>query len=84
MNPGAYYPTMPPLLDGEDHDHYSNRLIGVYGPAAYPYNHVRNRQCALGWHNECSERSETDPSERQCQCPCHAASVRPPPPVNGG
>jgi hypothetical protein len=74
MSKARHYPEMPPLFDGEDSDHYSNRLIGVYGKDAYPYDHVRNRQCSLGWHSECSEREIPDPGERRCQCPCHEPS----------
>lgn len=72
-----HYPNMPPLLDGEDNDHYSNRMVGVYGPDAYPYDHVRNRQCALGWHNECSDRNVLG-SERRCECPCHEPAMTDP------
>jgi len=60
----AWYPQMPPALDGEDDNAYTNRLLGIGGPS--PYDHRRNRQCSIGWHGECSDRSgET------CQCPCH-------------
>lgn len=76
---GSYYPNMPPLLDGEDNDHYSNRLIGVYGEDERPYDHRRNRQCALGWHNECSERTIIDADDRRCQCPCHSPDASLPP-----
>lgn len=31
-----------------------------------PYNHVRNRQCSIGYHDEC-----TDPNGQRCKCPCH-------------
>lgn len=31
-----------------------------------PYDHTRNRQCSIGYHNECS-----DPRGESCECPCH-------------
>jgi len=33
----------------------------------------RNRQCAIGWHDECSDRSGINHSG-ECSCPCHQAS----------
>lgn len=72
---GRHYPNMPPLLDNESSDHYSDRLIGCYGDDQMPYDHVRNRQCSIGWHNECSERGIPDSEHRRCQCPCHDADV---------
>jgi hypothetical protein len=65
---GRWYPDMPPALDGEDDDRYTNRLVGVYGPDRVPYDHPRNRQCSIGYHTECS-----DPCGGECECPCHAA-----------
>ena len=29
-----------------------------------------NRQCSIGWHEECS-----DPDGEDCRCPCHMASA---------
>lgn len=33
---------------------------------AVPYDHMRNRQCSIGYHDECS-----DPHGVDCECPCH-------------
>lgn len=63
---GRWYPDMPPMLDGEDSNRYTNRLLGAYGDEMRPYDHHRNRQCSTGWHEECS-----DPAGEQCKCPCH-------------
>lgn len=30
----------------------------------------RNRQCSIGWHEECSDRSGVN-WRGECQCPCH-------------
>lgn len=32
----------------------------------------RNRQCSIGWHEECSDRSGANWRE-ECACPCHQA-----------
>lgn len=32
----------------------------------------RNRQCSIGWHDECSDRSGVNHQGR-CTCPCHQA-----------
>jgi hypothetical protein len=65
-DPGKWYPKMPPMLDGETIDEYTNRLTGADGTGRRPYDHRRNRQCSIGWHEECS-----DPSGETCECPCH-------------
>lgn len=70
---GRWYPEMPPALPGEDDDHYTDRLVGCYGPELRPYDHRRNRQCSIGWHEECSERHTA--GARRCQCPCHEESA---------
>lgn len=33
----------------------------------------RNRQCSIGWHSECSDRSGINWNEGDCACPCHQA-----------
>lgn len=33
----------------------------------------RNRQCSIGWHEECSDRSGIN-HRGECSCPCHGAS----------
>lgn len=63
---GRWYPNMPPALPGETDDQYTNRLTGADGADRIPYDHRRNRQCSIGWHEKCS-----DPDGEQCQCPCH-------------
>lgn len=78
---GTHYPTMPPSLDGEDSDAYTNRLTGYtesMGGAECPYDHHRNRQCSIGYHSECSQRITGDKGERTtlgatggCECPHH-------------
>ena len=35
----------------------------------------RNRQCSIGWHEECSDRSGIN-WNGDCQCPCHKAEWR--------
>jgi hypothetical protein len=65
---GRWFPQMPPHLDGETSDAYTNRLTGADRTNRIPYDHDRNRQCSIGWHGECS-----DPRGVACQCPCHTA-----------
>lgn len=62
---GRWYPEMPLPIPGETTSLYSGRLIRndeKYGP----YDHRRNRQCSIGYHDECS-----DPAGESCECPCH-------------
>jgi hypothetical protein len=61
-----WYPDMPPALDGETDAQYTDRLTGADGTGRRPYDHSRNRQCSIGWHDECS-----DPAGVTCECPCH-------------
>lgn len=63
---GRWYPEMPPALPGETDDQYTNRLTGADKTGRRPYDHPRNRQCSLGYHEECS-----DPAGERCKCPCH-------------
>jgi hypothetical protein len=67
---GRWYPNQPPALPGEDDDAYTNRLTGCLGPELRPYDHRRNRQCSIGWHEECSDRVGLS-----CECPCHPERV---------
>lgn len=62
---GRWYPKQPPALPGESHEAYTNRLLGIGGTR--PYDHLRNRQCSIGYHLECSDWQNTG----QCQCPHH-------------
>jgi hypothetical protein len=57
---------MPPKLKGETADQYTDRLTGADKTNRVPYKERRNRQCSIGYHDECS-----DPKGGQCQCPCH-------------
>lgn len=61
-----YYPGMPPLLDGETGEEYTDRLTGADRTDRRPYDHARNRQCSIGYHDQCS-----DPAGDTCGCPCH-------------
>lgn len=67
---GRWYPMMPPALPGETDEAYTDRLTGADGTSRRPYDHRRNRQCSIGWHNECS-----DPEGHTCKCPCHEGRV---------
>lgn len=60
---GAWYPEMPPLLDGEDRAAYAARLCGHAGPDLMPYDHRRSPRCATGQHGACDGRA--------CQCAHH-------------
>lgn len=64
---GHWYPMNPPALPGESDDEYTNRLLGARGEHLRPYDHRRNRQCSIGWHEECSDREHSG----RCGCPCH-------------
>jgi hypothetical protein len=66
VDKGLWYPEMPPMLVGEDIGHYTDRLLGAHGEDQRPYSHPRNRQCSIGWHDECS-----DPTGEVCECPHH-------------
>lgn len=66
----VYYPDKPPSLPGESDIEYSDRLIGHKGLRQVPYDHVRNRQCSIGYHEECSCRFDR-PENSGCECPCH-------------
>ena len=64
---GSWYPMPAPVLAGEDDDAYTNRLTGADRTGRRPYDHSRNRQCSIGWHEECSDRDHSG----ACGCPCH-------------
>jgi len=78
-----WFPRQPPAYDGEDDDAYTNRLTGADGGGG-PYDHARNRQCSIGWHDECSENNlpelaadaELRASTRHCHCPHHTTPGR--------
>lgn len=55
----------PPMLSGETTGQYTDRLTGADGTGRRPYKD-RNRQCSIGFHEECS-----DPEGEECKCPCH-------------
>ncbi|HTY35375.1 hypothetical protein [Mycobacterium sp.] len=54
------------MLPGETPDAYTDRLTGADRTNRRPYDHRRNRQCSIGYHDECS-----DPVGETCECPCH-------------
>ena len=62
----AYEPPMPPMLEGETDEEYTNRLTGADGTGRSPYAERRFRECSLGYHDNCS-----DPEGEECECPCH-------------
>ena len=68
-----WYPKQPPMLPGEDEAAYTNRLTGADRTGRVPYDHDRNRQCSIGWHMECSDRSNLGATIKAdgCGCPCH-------------
>lgn len=70
---GRWYPSTAPVLDGEDSDAYTDRVTGADGSGLRPYDHVRYRQCSIGWHMECS-RWRSNPAA-ECACPCHTDTV---------
>lgn len=67
-----WYPEMPPGLPDETDEQYTDRLTGADRTDRIPYDHVRNRQCSIGYHDECSERHIVEADARRCQCPCHS------------
>lgn len=62
-----WYPLGPPALPGETDAAYTDRLTDADRTGRRPYDHRRNRQCSIGWHNECSDRDHSG----QCECPHH-------------
>jgi hypothetical protein len=57
----ALYPDYP----GEDAGKWTDRVL------SHAREYGTNRQCSIGWHGECSDRSgET------CNCMCHDDAVR--------
>lgn len=56
------------MLEGETPEKYTDRLTGADRTDRRPYDHERNRQCSIGYHDECS-----DPDGVNCECPCHTA-----------
>lgn len=64
---GRWYPNGPPKLPGETDEQYTDRLTGADRTGRVPYDHRRNRQCSIGWHEECSDREHSG----RCKCPHH-------------
>lgn len=64
VTPGRWYPAMPPLLQEEENDDtglYEERLLdSLHGP----YDHARDRECAVGFHTSCTGQG--------CECPHHS------------
>jgi len=63
---GRWYPELAPVLPGENPGTYTDRVTGADRTNRVPYDHRRNRQCSIGYHDECS-----DPDGETCECPCH-------------
>lgn len=62
----AYDPPVPPRLDCETLEQYTDWLTGARKTGRRPYKEHRFRNCSLGYHEDCS-----DPEGKECQCPCH-------------
>lgn len=77
---GRWYPNSAPTLPGETPETWTNRVLGADGPDGRPYDHGRNRQCSIGWHNECSDRQNYGAIDKTagCGCPCHEERLRAP------
>lgn len=54
-----------PKLDGETTDSRTDRLCAVGASLGL------NRQCSIGWHDECS-----DPEGETCRCLCHGDDAK--------
>lgn len=80
---GRWYPEMPPALPGETDEQYTDRLTGADGTNRRPYDHRRNRQCSIGYHDECSDRADRSRARTRadggCECPCHYEPSQQPP-----
>ena len=74
---GRWYPVPPPALEGETDYSYTDRITGADGTGRKPYDHVRFRECSMGYHLTCSEAGgQCDmPSGRHCECPCHTDTI---------
>lgn len=70
---GLWYPRGAPTLPGETAEVWTQRMLGAEGEDRRPYDHRRNRQCSIGWHNECSDRQHLGVTNKAegCGCPCH-------------
>jgi hypothetical protein len=64
---GRWYPRGAPALPGEIDETWTDRMLGAQGEDRRPYDHSRNRQCSIKFHDECSDRDHSG----QCECPCH-------------
>jgi hypothetical protein len=54
-----------PQHEGEDDGAWTNRVL------SHAREHGTNRQCSIGWHEECS-----DPQGLDCYCLCHDPEVQ--------
>lgn len=54
-----------PYAEGETPEAWTNRVL------SHSREHEVNRQCTIGYHEECS-----DPDGEDCQCICHAEGAR--------
>jgi len=55
---------LPEIRPGETADERTDRINASGRELG------RNRQCSIGWHDECS-----DPDGDVCQCPCHRCDL---------
>lgn len=67
---GQHYPQMPPSFPDETPGEYTDRLTGADRTDRRPYDHPRNRQCSIGYHDECSDGKWSDYTG-ECRCPHH-------------
>lgn len=67
---GRWYPEMPPSFPGETPEEYTDRLTGADRTDRRPYDHKRNRQCSIGYHDECSDGKYGEYTGA-CECPHH-------------
>lgn len=67
---GRWYPEMPPSFPGETPEQYTDRLTGADRTNRQPYDHKRNRQCSIGYHDKCSDGKYGEYTGA-CECPHH-------------
>lgn len=61
---GVELDVLYPAKPGEDASAHTDRLL------KHAREHGTNRQCSIGWHDECSEIDRGDDAD--CNCLCHA------------
>ena len=58
----SWDPPLPPKLPNETPRDFTDRLLSKGA-----YLEHRNRQCSIGYHDECTDQNGYD-----CKCPCHS------------